>query len=219
MYDFNFEVVLRNLPFLLQGLRVTVVITLISMAVGMVLGLVAALARLADNRLLRALSSFYVDLFRSTPLLVQLIWFYFVLPIIIGYSISPFTAGAIALSLYGGAYLAEIYRAGIKSIDEGQNEASLALGMSPAQTLRRTILPQAVVRMLPPFGSMFVTLFKESALVSAIGVADLLRQGLSLSQFTVRPVEVLTVMALLYFLITYVQTVWVNGLHRKYLSH
>lgn len=219
MYDFNFEVVLRNLPFLLQGLRITVVITLIAMAVGMVLGLVAALTRLADNRLARALSSAYVDLFRSTPLLVQLIWFYFVLPIIIGYSISPFTAGAIALSLYAGAYLAEIYRAGIKSIDEGQSEASLALGMTPAQALRRTILPQAVVRMLPPFGSMFVTLFKESALVSAIGVADLLRQGLSLSQFTVRPVEVLTVMALLYFLITYVQTVWVNSLHRRYLSH
>jgi polar amino acid transport system permease protein len=219
MDDFRFDIVLRNLPFLLEGARLTIVITLISMSIGMVVGLIAALARLSRFRVPRWLSSLYIDFFRSTPLLVQLVWFFFVLPIIIGYSITAFTAGTIALSLYVGAYLAEIYRAGIRSIEAGQREAAMALGMTSRQAMRRIILPQAVVRMLPPFGSMFVTLFKESALVSAIGVADLLRRGLSLSQVTVRPVEVLTVTALIYLVLTYVQTIWVNALHRRYLSH
>lgn len=219
MYEFRFDAVLPHLPFLLRGLQLTVRITVIAMACGLVLGLVVAFARMSRFSVVRGLSSLYIDVFRSTPLLVQLVWIYFVLPILLGYSITAFTAGTIALSLYVSAYLAEIYRAGIRSVDYGQTETSLALGMTSAQVMRRTVLPQAVVRMLPPLGSMFVTLFKESALVSAIGVADLLRQGLSLSQYTIRPVEVLTVTALLYLVLTWVQTLWVNALHRRLLSH
>lgn len=219
MYEFRFDEVLPYLPFLLKGAKITVQITVIAMAFGMVFGLVVAFGRMSRFSVVRGISSLYINLFRSTPLLVQLVWIYFVLPILLGYSIPALVAGTVALSLYVSAYIAEIYRSGIRSVDYGQTETSFALGMTRTQTMRRTVLPQAVVRMLPPLGSMFVTLFKESALVSAIGVADLLRQGLSLSQYTIRPVEVLTVTALMYLVLTWMQTLWVNALHRRLLSH
>lgn len=216
-YEWRFDLAIRYIPFLLQGLKITVLITLISMAIGAVIGLLAALARLSKIRMVDPLATFYVDFFRSTPVLVQLVWVYYCVPIITGRSVSAFASGVIALSLYVGSFLAEIYRAGILSIPRGQREAALALGMTGTQAMRRVILPQAVVRMLPPMGSMFISLFKESSLASAIAVAELMWQAQALIAFLFRPMEVFTLTALLYFVVTYPQAIWVNYLHRKLL--
>lgn len=219
MYEFHFEEILARLPFLLDGVKVTVLVTSASVVVGLVLGLFAALARLTELPVLGRLAALYVDFFRTTPLFVQLVWIFLVLPLITGWAISPFASGVLALSLYGGAYFAEIYRSGIRTVERGQWHGALALGMTYAQMMRRVILPQAIVRMLPPFVGMFVALFKESAVVSAIGVADLTRQSLALSAMSLRPFEVMTVMAGLYLMLTYPQTVFVNYLYRRLLSH
>ena len=152
-YDWNFGLVFSNISFLLEGLRMTIIISLISMVLALIIGLVAALMRLSRIGILVRISILYVDFFRSVPLLVILIWFYYCLPIVTGLNLSAVISGVSGLSLYMGAYLAEIYRAGIMSIEEGQREAAAALGMTGAQAMRRIILPQAIVRMLPPFGS------------------------------------------------------------------
>jgi polar amino acid transport system permease protein len=217
-YEWHFEVVFENLPFLLQGIVVTVTVTVITMITGLILGLIAALARLSGNRWLGRPAYIYVEFFRTTPLLVQIIWVYYCMPILLGISFPDIISASIALSLNVGAYLSEIYRAGITSIARGQTEAALALGMTRAQALRRVILPQAVTRMLPPIGNTWISLFKDSSLVSTIAVADLTYQGRVLAAYNYRPLEVLTTVAVLYFVLTYPQSIAVNWLHRKYLS-
>jgi len=219
MTEWRFDEALRYLPFLLQGIKFTFLITLVSISIGAAIGLLIAIARSSRFRLLTAIAGFYVDVMRAIPVLVLLVWIFFVMPILIGYSLTPFVSGVVALSLYASAYLAEIFRAGIQSIEQNQWQASLALGMTFWQMMRRVILPQAIVRMLPPLGSMFVSLFKDSAVVSAIGVYDLMRQGLTLSLTLIRPMEVMTITAVLYFVLTYPQTIWVNYLHRRFSAH
>lgn len=217
--ELRFDVVLRYLPFLLRGVQGTFLVTITSMSLGLLLGLFVAIARLSQRRWLGRMAEFYVDTVRALPPLVILVWIFYVSPIAVGVSLSPFASAIIGLSVYASSYLAEIFRAGIRSIERGQWDASRALGMNPIQVMRRVIMPQAVVRMLPPFGGLFITLFKDSAIVSAIGVADLMRQGLTLSVSLVRPIEVFTVVGIVYLVLTYPQTVWVNYLHRRFLSH
>lgn len=217
-YTWHFEAFYRHLPFLVAGMRLTVAVSLLAMAVGLVVGLVAALARLSRWRPLRWASAFYVDFIRSTPLLIQLVWVFFALPILIGRSLPPVLAGVLTLGVYSGAYLAEIYRAGILSIAAGQRQAALALGMTGAQTLWRIILPQAVMRMLPPMTSTFITLVKDSSLVSVISVAELMWAAQSLVGFTMRPVEVLTGAALLYVCLTYPLSLVSDFLRHRYLA-
>ena len=219
MTEWRFDEALRYLPFLVQGIKLTFLITLVSTSIGAAIGLLIAIARSSRFKLASALAGFYVDVMRAIPVLVLLVWVFFVMPILIGYSLTPFASGVVALSLYASAYLAEIFRAGIRSLERNQWQAGLALGMTFWQMMRRVILPQAIVRMLPPLGSMFVSLFKDSAVVSAIGVYDLMRQGLTLSLSLIRPMEVMTITAVLYFVLTYPQTIWVNYLHRRFSAH
>ena len=178
--------------------------------------MLAALARISGIRLLDWIATIYVDFFRTTPLLVQLVWIYFALPILIGQSLSGVQAGALGLSLYAGSYLAEIIRAGILSVERGQSEAALALGMTYAQVMRRIVLPQAVVRMLPPIASTFISLIKDSSLASIVSVPELMRQTQALASFTQRNMESLTVAAFLYFGLTYPLSLVVNYLHRRF---
>jgi His/Glu/Gln/Arg/opine family amino acid ABC transporter permease subunit len=213
------EAVTGHLPFLLAGAQTTVLVTVAAMAVALVVGAIVALARLSRWRVLQFASGLYIDIARSTPLLAQLIWTFYALPILIGYALEPFAAGVLTLAFHDGAYLAEIYRAGILSIPTGQRYAALSLGMTPAQALWRVVLPQAVTRMLPPIGSQFIILFKESALVSLITLQELMWQAQSLAAFTMRPFEVLTAAALIYMALTLPQSVLVNYLHRRYLAH
>jgi His/Glu/Gln/Arg/opine family amino acid ABC transporter permease subunit len=215
-YEWNFGVVWDSLPFMLQGLRFTVALAVLSMAGALVFGLLLSLARLSNWRLLRWPATAYIEFMRGTPLLVQLLWVYYSLPILTGITPSPFMAGLIGLTLNLTAFIAEIYRAGIVSIGRGQREAALSLGMNQLQSMYRIILPQAVRRVVPPLGSMWVSLFKDTALVSIIAVADLMYQAKVLSIQTYRPIEIFTAVAVIYFVITYPQARSVDWLYDRF---
>lgn len=202
-YEWHFEVVWEHLGYLLAGLLDTVALTISSMVLGLIIGLTIAIARIRLVHLRPAIV-LYVEAFRATPLLVQLIWVYDVLPAI-GLQFDPFWSAVTALTLNLGAYLSEILRAGISSIAAGQTQAGLALGMTSAQVARVIVLPQAVRRVIPPLASMWVGLFKDTSLASAIAVAELSYRANVLAVRTYRPVEILTVVALIYFIITYPQ--------------
>jgi His/Glu/Gln/Arg/opine family amino acid ABC transporter permease subunit len=217
-YVWDFSAFFKFLPFLLDGLKVTIYVSLLSMVVGTVLGLLIALMRLSTIAPLRWSAAFYVDFLRSTPLLVQLIWVFFALPILIGFSLPPIVAGVITLGAYAGAYLAEIFRAGIVSISSGQRHAALALGMTPTQALLRIVLPQATVRMLPPLTSTMISLVKDSSLVSIISVSELMWAAQSLSAISLRPVEVLTGTGLIYVAITVPLSLAAEFARRRYLA-
>lgn len=215
MYTFRFDIVLKNLPFLLEGLGLTLQITIVSILCAMVVGLAAALLRLSKIPVVAQTVRAYIDLFRCTPVLVQLVWIYYALPLILGIRMSAFASAVLTLSLNMGAFLGEIFRAGIQSIDVGQREAAFVLGMTYRQTLRRIILPQALVRMLPPIGSSMIILLKESSLASFIAVAELTYQGHVLQAATFRPIEILSVVAGVYFVLTFPLTVLVQYLERR----
>ncbi len=217
-YTWDFGAFFRYLPFLLHGMQVTVEVSLQAMVVGTTVGLVVALVRLSPVRPLRWAAAFYVDFLRSTPLLIQLIWVFFALPILIGGSLPPIVAAVLTLGAYSGAYFAEIFRAGIISVAAGQRHAALALGMTGAQTLRRIILPQAVVRMLPPIASTFITLVKNSSLVSLISVSELMWAAQSLSAISLRPVEILTGTGLLYVALCYPLSLLSELIRRRMLA-
>ncbi|OUM88658.1 MAG: ABC transporter permease [Bacillus thermozeamaize] len=170
------QLVLENLPFLLKGAWYTLLITVISMAFGLVIGLIVAIARLKGNRLLRALARGYVSIIRGTPLLVQIFIIYYGL-VDFGIRLEPLPAAIIALSINIGAYLSETFRGAILSVPKGQTEAALSLGMTPWQTMRRIVLPQAARVAIPPMGNTFIGMLKETSLVSVIAVTELLRQA------------------------------------------
>jgi His/Glu/Gln/Arg/opine family amino acid ABC transporter permease subunit len=217
-YVWDFGAFFKYLPFLLRGMEVTILVSVLSMGVGAVVGLAVAFARLSPLPPLRWLAAFYVDFLRSTPLLVQLVWVFFALPILVGYSLPPVVAGVITLGAYSGAYLAEIFRAGIVSVASGQRHAALALGMTRIQVLKRIILPQALVRMLPPIASTLITLVKDSSLVSVISVAELMWAAQSLASISLRPVEVLTGTGFLYIALTYPLSLIAEFTRRRYLA-
>lgn len=213
-YKWRFDVVWDNAPILLSGLGETVVLSILSMVVGLVVGLFVALARLSPWRAVQLLAYGYTELFRTTPILVQILWVYTVLPLLTGIALSPFYSALAALGLNVAAFMAEIYRAGIMSVGRGQTEASLALGMTGRQKMSRIILPQAVARMIPPMGTMWVSLFKDTSIVSSIGVTEIFYQARFLAADTYRPLEIFTVVAVIYFVITFPQSVGVNYLYK-----
>jgi polar amino acid transport system permease protein len=195
------ELMDRYLPYLLQGAVITVEISALSIVFACALGLAGALLRLSRFLALRWVAIAYINVFRTTPLLVQLLWIYFALPTAIGFNLTAFTACVIALSLYTGAYLAEVFRAGIGSVEIVQREAGYALGMTHAVALRRVILPLAIQRMLPAVVTVLVTLIKDSSLASVIAVAELTRRGQAVVQQTLDPVLVFTIVGVLYLVI------------------
>jgi len=201
---------------LLSGIVLTIQVSFIAMVFGLLIGVIVALVRIARVPVVNGIATLYVDFFRATPVLAQLIWIYYALPIITGRSLTAFVAGSIGLSLYAGSFLSEIFRDGILSVERGQSEAALALGMSKSQAMRRVILPQAVTRMLPPIGSSLITLVKDSALLSVISVPELMRQSETLASLTFRRMEVLTVAAFIYFAMTYPLSRGVDYLHRRF---
>ena len=211
------EVVTQNLSYLFAGLEMTLLLAVVSMILGILLGLVIAAARLSRFFIIRTAAGLYVDVWRSTPFLAQILWVFFALPILTGFRISAFAAGIITLSCHASAYLAEVFRAGILSISSGQRDAALALGMTRAQAARRIILPQAVTRMLPAIGSQSINLVKESALVSVINLQELMWYAQTLAGFTMRSIEILTAVALIYAALTYPQALLVNYLHRRFV--
>lgn len=217
-FFWNFDAVLPHLSYLFAGVTKTIAVSVASIALAIALGLIVALARIAPLAPVRAIAGLYIDIWRSTPTLAQLLWVYYALPLFTGMSINVFVAGMITLGGHYSAYLAEIFRAGILAVPGGQTQGALAMGMSRPQAFRRVVMPQAVTIMLPLIASQFISLFKESALVSMISLEELMWHAQSLAGFTMRSVEVFTVTALIYMALTYPQTLLVNWLHRRSLA-
>ncbi|MDC7713650.1 amino acid ABC transporter permease [Vogesella sp. LYT5W] len=215
---YDFSIVLGYWQALLQGLGLTLKLTLLCAAAGSALGFFVSLARVSSIKPLRWISTLYVEFFRGTPVLIQLFWFFFCLPIAIGTDISNFVAATLSLTLYTGAITSETFRASLKSIRKEEIDACIALGLSRISQVLYVILPQAILRAIPTLLSNFVSLFKESALVSAVGMADLMFVGQNISSNIARPVEVLTMVALIYFVVAFPLTRAVTVVERKMLA-
>ena len=215
-YAFHFEVVSNNAGLLLRGLLATVALSAATLVLASVLGLLVAVVRLRRVPVLSRVLGGYVEFFRGTPPLVQIVWVYYCLPILTGINLPDLAAVLFALSLYAAAFLAEVFRAGIQGVDRGQVDAARALGLTGMQALRRVVLPQAVVSMIPNIGNVFITTIKASALCSVLGFPELMYQAQSLQAVTFRPLEVLTAVALLYFALTWTTSQLLAALERRF---
>lgn len=214
--NFNFDLVVTSFPLLLLGAGVTIKITAMSVALGVLIGLFVGIARICRVRPLRFLAAVYVDFFRGTPLLVQIFLFYFAVPVITGQRIDPYVAAVGSCGINSGAYVAEIVRAGIQSIDEGQMEAGRSLGMTWVQTMRYIIVPQAIKRVIPPLGNEFIALLKDSSLVSVIGFEELTRRGQLIIAKTYGSLEIWFSVAIIYLVMTLSISRLVAYLEKRY---
>lgn len=212
-WDFTFLWHYRSL--IVWGLGVTIAYTIVTIIIGMVIGLLVGLLRLSSNPFITLPLTAYVELFRCTPLLVQIIWFYYAFPVVIGVDIPGVVAAGLVLSLYTGAFYAEIVRGGINSIEQGQWDAARSLGLHYAQMMRLVILPQAFRRMIPPFMNQSIIQLKNTSLVSTIAVADLLYEGQMITAATYRPLEVYTMVAVLYFAVLFPATLAAQEVERR----
>lgn len=199
----SLEPILDNLPFLWAGIETTLVVSALSVACSLVLGFAAGLGRCYGPAWLRLPLVFYIDSMRAIPVLVVIVWTFFAFPILFGVTMTPIVAAVGAISVHVAASIAEIVRAGIESIRQGQSWAGLALGMSRAQLLRKVILPQAVTRMLPSFGSAVIVTIKDSAIASVIAVPDVIRHAESVVAQTYRPFEVYSFAMIVFFAILF----------------
>jgi ectoine/hydroxyectoine ABC transporter permease protein EhuD len=210
----DWALVRESLPALLEGLKITVELTLIVIVISLILGIFVALGRLSKNRVLRTVTGFYVDFMRATPLLLQLIYIYFVLPTV-GIRLDPFVAAVVGLSLNYAAYLSEVYRSGIQAIPRGQLDAAAALGMSPSLSMRRIVLPQAIRIVIPTLGNYFVALFKDTSLASALTLQELLFSGQIIISRTYDYFTIYSMVLFLYFLVGYPALIFVRYLEKR----
>ena len=206
---------LTNLKFLLSGLTTTIYISIISIVISIMIGLLIAIPSLSKSKFLTYLNIGYVEIVRAIPLLVLILWIYYGLPIMTGISFSPFVSGIIALSISESAFQAEIFRAGINSIKKAQWEAGSSLGLGFFRKLRLVILPQAVKNILPAIGNQFVYVLKMSSLVSIIGIGDLTRKANELVVTTYRPLEIYTFLILEYLVLILIVSYLVRKLEKK----
>ena len=219
LMTFDMNLVVNSFPLLLVGAGVTIQITVLSTAIGFVIGLIVGVARISNLRVLRMLAEVYVEFFRGTPLLVQIFLFYFALPVITGQRIDPFIAAISACGINSGAYVAEIFRAGIQSVDDGQMEAGRSLGMTWLQTMRYIIVPQAFKRVIPPLGNEFIAMLKDSSLVSVIGFEELTRRGQLIIAKTYGSFEIWMSVAVIYLVMTLTISRFVAYLERRCRVH
>ncbi|MEX0343703.1 MAG: amino acid ABC transporter permease [Rhizobiaceae bacterium] len=204
-----------NLKFLLSGLYYTVALSLTAIIISIAVGLLVALPGLSSNKPLKSFNRIYVEIVRAVPILVLILWVYYGLPQLADISISVFWAGVIALALSDSAFQAEIFRAGIQSINRGQYEAAHSISLSYADTMRFVILPQAIKRILPALGNQLVYMLKMSSLVSVIGMQELTRKANELVVTEYRPLEVYTVLVLEYLALILVVSAFVRWLERR----
>lgn len=200
--NLNVDLMINSLPLLIVGAGITIQITAISVGLGLIIGMFVGIARICNMKVLRALATVYIDFLRGTPLLVQIFLIYFALPMVVGQRVDPFIAAITACGINSGAYIAEIFRAGIQAIDEGQMEAGRSLGMSWVQTMRYIIVPQAFKNVIPPLGNEFIALLKDSSLVSVIGFEELTRRGQLIIARTYGSLEIWITVALIYLVMT-----------------
>ena len=228
----NFSFLEKYWPYYLIGAKNTILLAVLAVVIGVLIGILLAICRVGKNRPLKFLSSAYVEFIRGTPLLVQLFIIYYglqaigirfpdspVISKILGINFADFMAGVITMGINSGAYVCEIFRAGIQSIDRGQSEAARSLGLSQAKTFRYIIIPQAIRNVLPALGNEFVVVIKESSIVSIIGIADLMYKANTVRGNTFQPFEPLLVAALAYFLLTFPLSKLLARIERRMRTH
>lgn len=201
-FQFKPAVMLETLPLLTEGVELTIYITLLGLAFGFLIGTVAGLGRLSQHRLNRSLASIYIEIIRGTPMIVQALFLYFGVPLVTGIRINPITAGVITIAVNSGAYIAEIVRGAVQSIDAGQFEAGRSIGLTRHQTMISIIWPQAFRRMIPPLGNQFIISLKDTSLLTVIGVAELTRSGQEIVAVNFRSFEVYLTVAIVYLCMT-----------------
>lgn len=215
MYSWDFTALRPFWGLIAQGLGTTVFFTVTTVLAGLLLGLVVAVLRMEGRLWLSLPLRAYIEMFRCTPLLVQLIWVYYALPVLVGVDLSASIACFLTLSLYAGSFYAEIFRGGFEAVDKGQWEAGRAIGMRRANIFRRIILPQAVRVMIPSLINQTVLQLKNTSLVSVVAVGDLLYQGTVITSAIYRPLEVYTVIALIYFAVLFPITLAADQVERR----
>lgn len=198
-----FHAISMAMPELLRGLQATIYLTIASLVLATILGLISGLMSLSNLRLVSAPARIYVNVIRGTPLLVQILFIYFGLPSVTPIKLTAVTAGIIAIGFHIGAYVSEVFRAGIESIDKGQIEAGRSLGLSSVQTMWKIVIPQAVRRMMPPMLNQFIIGVKDTSLLAVIGVAELTERGQTVYAVNYRAFEILAVVGLMYLALTY----------------
>ncbi len=219
MYVWDFAALKPYWGLIGQGLVITVIYTVTTVIAGLLIGLVTGILRTTAPRWVSIPLRGYIEVFRCTPLLVQLVWVYYALPVLIGVDMSAATACFITLSLYAGAFYAEIFRGGIEAVDTGQWEAGRAIGMRRGKIFRRIVLPQAIQVMIPSFINQTILQLKNTSLVSVVAVGDLLYQGSVITAASYRPLEVYTVIAVIYFLVLFPLTLVADRVEQRLGAH
>lgn len=209
------ELFIKYKLYYITGIKVTLLLSLLSFIMGTTLGSLLSLMKLSKSKIISFIASLYIELVRGTPIMVQIAIVYFGSYVLLGVNIDGFLAALIAVSLNSAAYVAEIIRSGIQSVDKGQTEASRSLGLSSGQTMRHIILPQAVKNILPTFGNEFVTLIKETSVASTIGVADLMYASKIVQSSSFQPFTPLIIVAIIYFIFTFTLSQLIRRFERR----
>jgi polar amino acid transport system permease protein len=200
-YTWDFSSIITYRHILYEGLGGTLLLSIVSVLTAMAIGLLMCLMRTSPSRIARVPATIFVNFFRNIPFIVQLFWLFYAIPILTGMQAKPFLAAYIALSLYGGAYFTEIFRAGLQSVEKGQWEAAKAIGLGYASTLNQVIVPQAVRRVLPPLTTQVIELIKLTTVASSISYAELLYSGKLVADQEFRPLEAYTTVAIILILL------------------
>lgn len=214
--NLDWSIVPLSAGLLAKGALITIALTVLTMAIAVPCGIVVAMLRESRFRPVAIAATCFVELFRNLPLILVVYWAFYVMPMVFDVAFSPFVTGLVALSLNNTAYNSETFRSGIRSIRKGQTEAALAMGMSEAQAFRQVVLPQALRRVLPVLATTWVTLFKDTSLVSVIAVGDLAHTAMQIRSQSFRVIEMLTAMAAIYWLLGYPQAKLADWIHRKF---
>jgi polar amino acid transport system permease protein len=213
--NLDFAQFIPSLPYILQGITVTLEIVILAGVLGFILGTILSLLKISNLKFLGWLADAYTSIFRGTPMILQLMVIYYGSPQIIGYQIQPYTAAVLSFGLNSGAYVSEIIRAGILAIDKGQQEAAFALGVPYGKMMVDIILPQAIKNILPALMNEFITLTKESAIVTSIGVMDIMRRSYQVGAEKYSFFEPLIIAGLIYYLMVMILTFLGKGLERR----
>ncbi|MFJ8236740.1 amino acid ABC transporter permease [Ureibacillus sp. NPDC094379] len=201
-FTLDWSYAIEAVPLLLEGVKYTVLISIIGIFFGFLIALIVGLARLAKNKIIYGISTIYVEVIRGTPLMVQALYIYFAIPLMTGTKIDPLIAGIATIAINAGAYIAEIIRGAIQTVDNGQTEAGRSLGLNKLQTFIFVVWPQAFKAMLPNLGNQFIISLKDTSLLTVIGVAELTRQGTMVVSSSFRAVEIYTIVGLIYLILT-----------------
>lgn len=201
-FEFKYSVIWESVPVLLQGVKLTILITVLGLIIGFILGAIAGLAKTSRKKTVQRIAGLYIECIRGTPLMVQVMFLYFGLPLLLEMRVPPLAAGIAAIGLNSGAYIAEIVRGAIQSIDKGQTEAARSIGLTRLQSMLFVIWPQAFKRMIPPLGNQFIISLKDTSLLVVIGVGELTRQGQEIIAYNFRAFEVWLTVAIMYLILT-----------------